>query len=122
MIICHSLLNKGSAGVIQERTAVADFIAVALCATMGREFCDCSRKDMAVAVPDCIATGLLLVIGRFWDRSGTFPHNGSCGSLAFPQPQALIWNRISLYCLEGFFAANPFYQDNERRLYLSQGQ
>ncbi len=59
--------------MIQERTAVADFVAVALCATMGRGFCDCSRKDMAVAVPDCIATGLLLVIGSVWDRAGTFP-------------------------------------------------
>lgn len=59
--------------MIQERAAVADFIAVALCVAMGRGFCDCSRKDMAVAAPDCIAIGLLLVIGRFWDRSGTFP-------------------------------------------------
>ncbi len=66
-------MKKGSAGMIQEHTAVADFIAVALCVTMGRVFGDCSRKDIAVAVPDCIATGLLFVIGRFWDRSGTFP-------------------------------------------------
>lgn len=66
-------MKKGSAGMIQEHTAVADFIAVALCVTMGRVFGDCSRKDIAVAVPDCISTGLLFVIGRFWDRSGTFP-------------------------------------------------
>jgi hypothetical protein len=67
------LLNKGSAGVIQERTAVADFIAVALCVIMRRGFSGCFRKDMAVAVPDCIAIGLLLVVGRFWDRLETFP-------------------------------------------------
>lgn len=59
--------------MIQEHTAVADFIAEALCVTMGRGFGGCSRKDIAVAVPDCIVTGLLLVIGRYWDRSGTFP-------------------------------------------------
>lgn len=52
---------------------MADFIAEALCATMGRGFSECFRKDIAVAVPDCIAIGLLPVIGKFWDGSGTFP-------------------------------------------------
>lgn len=59
--------------MIQEHTAVADFIAVALYVIMRRGFSGCFRKDIVVAVPDCIAIGLLLVIGRFWDRSGTFP-------------------------------------------------
>lgn len=59
--------------MIQEHTAVADYVAVALCVKWGRGFSGGFRKDMAVAVPDCIAIGLLLVIGRFWDGSGTFP-------------------------------------------------
>jgi len=50
-------MKKGSAGMIQEHTTVADFVAVALCVTMGRGFSECFRKDIAVAVPDCIAIG-----------------------------------------------------------------
>lgn len=49
--------EKGSAEMIQEHTAVADFVAMALCVTMGRGFSECFRKDIAVAVPDCIAIG-----------------------------------------------------------------
>ena len=66
-------MKKGSAGIIQEHTAVADFVAVALCVTTGRGFSEYFRKVIAVAVPDCIAIGLLLVIRRVWDRLGTFP-------------------------------------------------
>lgn len=53
---------------------MADFIAEALCATMGRGFSECFRKDIAVAVPDYIAIGLLLVIGKFGDGWGHSPY------------------------------------------------
>ncbi len=43
--------------MIQEHTAVADLVAVALCVTMGRGFSECFRKYIAMAVLDCIAIG-----------------------------------------------------------------
>ena len=43
--------------MIQEHTAMADLGAVALCVTMGRGFNKCFRKNIALAVLDCIAIG-----------------------------------------------------------------
>lgn len=100
---------------------MADFIAEALCATMGRGFSECFRKDIAVAVPDYIAIGLLLVIGKFGDGWGHSPYwfrwlfGVPTASSIYMEPNLTILS-------ERIFRGESYFQDNERRLYLSQSQ